>query len=141
MEVAPPCSPLANGHTTVKVPTCFAVYSTWYVWTRSAYQYGSWGIVRVRHPCSSCPPPPLGQVWPHIPSVLTTQDNTYGDVTHIQLPRAIYSAAPALGYHHLADFYTPDAVPHSAQDLQIWTPRGRTVHRVRDWLHCQQAIL
>ena len=50
------------------------------------------------------PRPQRGQTRLDIPSVVTTHQTAYGDVTHIQLPLVVYSAALALVYHPLGDF-------------------------------------
>ena len=61
----------------------------------------------------SSPPPPLR---------VTTHATVYGAITVVHVPRAVFIAALAPGYHHLGDFYTPEGALRSANYLQARVP-------------------
>ena len=78
----------------------------------------------------SAPPlPKRGHAQPHIPPVVSTHQTVYGDVTHVQLPRASYLAALALGYHHLGDFLCTrmGVVPAQRSGSHIGKPTCSTI--------------
>ena len=54
---------------------------------------------------------------PDIPPVVTTHQTTYGDVTHVQLPLAVYSVALTLWYRY-GDPCAPGGVLRSEHDLR-----------------------
>ena len=59
-------------------------------------------------------PPPLAGAGPTAPAPVAPYDTAYGARTLVHMPQAVFTAALALGYHHVGDFYTPEgtcAVP------------------------------
>ena len=54
------------------------------------------------------PTPSSGQA----PPGFTTYDMAYGATTLVHVPRAVFTVALALEYHHLGDFYTLEGTLH-----------------------------
>ena len=71
---------------------------------------------------------------------VTTYNTTYGAIILVHMPRAVFTAAVALGHHHLGDFYTPDGALCSANNLRAQVPRGYTVDTIRTWLQQHNAV-
>ena len=112
--------------------------------TRRACPCGSQGNARGHPPSSPSPPPPqegAGRTAPPPPPGVTTYDTAYGAMTLVPVPRAVFTAALALEYHHLRDFYTAEGTLRSANDLRARVPRGRTVDTVQTWLRQHKAVL
>ena len=93
------------------------------------------------------PPPPQQGARPATPAPAAPPRGGY-DVRHsvwchgpCPVPRAVFTAALALGYHHLGDFYTPEGALRNATELQARMPRGPTVDTVRTWLQQHDAVL
>ena len=86
-----------------------------------------------QRPPQQPPPPPLPRV--------TTYNTAYDAITLIHVPRAVFTVALALGYHHFGDFYTPEGILRSANDLRARVPQSCIVDTIRTWLRQHDALL
>ena len=75
-----------------------------------------------RHSSHPFPPPKMraGPARPaqQPPPQVTKYDTAHGAITLVHVPRMVFSAALALEYHHLGDFYTLEGALRGANDLR-----------------------